>query len=496
MPGRAERLDRGAPGASQLSDARAAAETAARASYGRLLAFVAARTRDVAAAEDALAEAFAAALTRWPATGVPDNPEAWLLTAARRRLANLWRHDAVIAAAEPALRLAADEAEAHLPDFPDERLKLLFVCAHPAIDAGVRTPLMLQTVLGLDAARIAAAYREAPATVGQRLVRAKAKLKLARIRFAVPDADALPERLTAVLDAIYAAYTLDWGDGGPLAHEALFLARLVATLLRGESEAQGLAALLLFSASREAARRDGGRFVPLGEQDCTRWNGAMVAEAEAHLLAAVTAVPGRYGLEAAIQSAHAWRARSGTTPWRAVLGLYDRLVAVVPTVGAAVARAATLAEVEGPAAALAALDAIEGADFQPWWAVRADLLARIGADAGPAYARAITLTRDPAVAAYLRNRAGGAGLGQRETKMTAIHYKIVEHDGGWTYKLGDVFADTFRTHDEAMAAARIVAQEQQLGGETVPISWQDADGQWHEETAQGDDRPIADVSDG
>ncbi len=479
--------------------AAAAAEAAARASYGRLLAFVAARTRDLAAAEDALAEAFAAALARWPVTGVPDNPEAWLLTAARRRLANVWRHDAVIAAAEPALRLAADEAEAAMPAFPDKRLELLFVCAHPAIDAGVRTPLMLQAVLGLDAARIAAAYLVEPAAMGQRLVRAKAKLRAAGVRYAVPDTEALPDRLGTVLEAIYAAYTAGWSEGGPLAGEALFLARLVAALLPDQAEARGLAALVLFCEARAEARRDAdGSYVPLGEQDCARWAADLIAEAEAQLIAAANPHPGRFQLEAAIQSAHVWRARSGSTPWDAIVGLYDRLLAVAPTLGAAVARAAALGESVGSAAGLAALDRLDGRGFQPWWAVRAELLARIGGDAGPAYARAIELTQDPRVRDFLdrRNRHAAVRLRARqETDMSEVHYKIVEHDGGWTYKLGDVFAETFRTHDEAMAAAKVVAEEQQLGGETVPISWQDADGVWHEETARGDDRPVADVTD-
>ena len=218
-------------------DARRAVERAARDSYGRLVAFLAARSRDVAAAEDALGDAFRAALEAWPRTGIPTRPEAWLLTAARRRLIDRTRHAGVHDAALPTLLAAADEAEdAATGDsiFPDERLALLFVCAHPAIDAAARTPLMLQVVLGLDAARIASAFLVQPGAMSRRLVRAKAKIRDAGIRFALPDAGDLPDRLDAVLGAIYAAYGSGWDDvagADPrrrgLAAEAIDLGRLL-----------------------------------------------------------------------------------------------------------------------------------------------------------------------------------------------------------------------------------------------------------------------------
>ncbi len=228
----------------------------------------------MAAAEDALADVFLAALETWPRRGVPDKPEAWLLTAARRRLIDGTRHARVEAGALPALLAAADEAQAVASIdsvFPDERLKLLFICAHPAIDAVVRTPLMLQTVLGLDAARIASAFLVKPATMGQRLSRAKAKIRDAGIRFALPNAADLPPRLDAVLEAIYAAYGTGWDDvagADPrrrgLASEAIELGRLLRHLMPGEPEAQGLLALMLHCEARRKARRTAAAaYVPL-----------------------------------------------------------------------------------------------------------------------------------------------------------------------------------------------------------------------------------------
>ena len=244
-----------------MRDARRAAETAARASYGRLLAVMAARSRDIAASEDALSEAFLAALRTWPGSGVPANPDAWLLTAARNSLKNMARHQGVIDASALDLALLQDEATTESHVVPDDRLKLLFVCAHSAIDTSVRTPLMLQTVLGLDAAQIGAAFLVAPATMGQRLVRAKAKIKDAGLRFELPTVEDMPERLEDVLNAIYAAYGTSWdavagADTGcpDLGEEALFLSRLLVALLPAEPEARGLLALMLYCESRRAAR--------------------------------------------------------------------------------------------------------------------------------------------------------------------------------------------------------------------------------------------------
>ncbi len=402
-----------------MRDTGQAAELAARASYGRLLAYLAARWRDVARAEDALGDALLAALETWPRTGVPDKPEAWLLTAARRRLVDGARHAGVAAAAEADLKVMLDErADASPAALPDERLALLFVCAHPAIDEAARTPLMLQTVLGLDAARIASAFLVAPATMSQRLVRVKAKIREAGIRFEIPAPGELAARLDAVLEAIYAAYGSGWEDvagSDPrrrgLAEEAIWLGQLVARLLPDEPEAQGLLALMLYCEARRAARRDAaGAYVPLGFQDLRRWSRPMIEEAEEVLAgAARLKAAGRFQLEAAIQSVHAQRVRTGETDWEAVTLLYEGLLRHAPTMGARVAHAAALGEARDAEAGLAALDAIppdEVATYQPYWALRGHVLKALGraAEAGEAYDRAIGLSEDPAVRAFLLGR--------------------------------------------------------------------------------------------
>jgi len=417
--------------ASDPYEAAHAAEAAARRSYGKLIAFLAARTRDVAGAEDALSEAFAAALAEWPVRGVPRNPDAWLYTVARRRLVDAARRRRLDDAAAEQLHwlaeLAADETEE--PVVPDRRLGLLFACAHPGIDRSVRAPLMLQVVLGFDAATIASAFLVAPATMGQRLARAKAKIRQAGISLEVPERAALSERLDAVLDAIYAAYTEGWSDpqGADarrrnLADEAIWLGRLLTSLLPDEGEALGLLSLMLHAhARREARRGASGEYVPLGEQDPTRWDAVMIDEAEALLSRANRcASGGRYQLEAAVQSAHAVRRRSGKADWLAIEHLYDALCALTGSPVAALNRAVALAETRGPAAGLAALDALAGdarlADYQPYWAARADLLARSGAlDAAvDAYRQAIGLERDPAVRRFLQQRAAAAAASMGE----------------------------------------------------------------------------------
>ena len=403
-----------------MSDAARAAELIARTAYGRLLAILAARWRDVARAEDALGDALVAALEAWPRTGVPDKPEAWLLTAAQRRLIDGARHANVAAAADTDLTLVLEARADDIVDatLTDARLALLFVCAHPAIDQAARTPLMLQTVLGLDAARIASAFLVAPATMSQRLVRAKARIREDGVRFEVPERGQLCERLDAVLEAIYAAYGSGWEDvtgADPrrrgLAEEAIWLGRLVSHLLPDEPEALGLLALMLHCEARRPARRDArGAYVPLGEQDVTRWSEPMIAEAERILAAAATSnAPGRFQLEAAIQSAHAQRAKTGMTDWEAIALLYEGLLRRAPTIGARVAQAAALSEARGIDAGLRALDAVPLdaiASYQPYWALRGDVLNKLGRvpEARDAYDRAIGLSEDAAVRAFLLAR--------------------------------------------------------------------------------------------
>lgn len=396
--------------------AQRAAETAARQAYGRLVAWLAWQWRDIAAAEDALGEAFATALERWPADGVPASPEAWLLTAARRQLLMAARRARL--AADPTLTVlwpaegdAAPEPEA----IPDDRLRLLFVCAHPAIDAGMHSALMLQTVLGIDAGRIGSAFLVAPATMNKRLVRVKAKIKAAGIRFEAPAPDEMAGRLHAVLEAIYGAYTLDWnGDDSlaPLADEALYLAELVAAQLPGEAEALGLLALLWLCEARRPARLDAnGDFVPLDRQDCRRWKHDQISRAD-RLLARAAALrrPGPLQLEAAIQAAHCARAGGGDVPWADILRLYEQLLLLAPTVGAMVGHAVAVAQAGGdPAAGLARLDSLDAArvaGYQPWWAARAHLQAVAEqADAAAAsYGRALALTSDPALRRFLQGR--------------------------------------------------------------------------------------------
>ncbi|MGB7602700.1 MAG: DUF6596 domain-containing protein [Candidatus Sulfotelmatobacter sp.] len=408
-------------GSGQESTHRAI-ERVARESYGRLVAYLSSHTRDVGSAEDALSNALLAALETWPQDGVPQNPEAWLLTAARRSFIDLVRHRQVAEASEPTLALLREESKDMTLslEFPDERLKLLFVCAHPAIDPAMHTPLMLQTVLGLDAARIAQAFLIPPATMGQRLVRAKTKIRVAGIQFEVPETRDLPQRLDAVLEAIYAAFGIGWDDmagvdqrGRDLAEEAIWLARVLLQLMPGEAEVHGLLALMLHCEARRAARRGPDRrYVPLSEQDCQKWSLPIIEEAERHLGEAPSrGRTGRFQLEAAIQSVHAERARSGGIQWNAITMFYEQLMRISPTLGTRTGYAAAVAEAKGAEAGLAVLDGIDPDDisaYQPYWAVRAHLLQRLGktSEAMDAFDRAIGLTEEPAVRQFLLQRRG------------------------------------------------------------------------------------------
>ncbi|HEX5005949.1 MAG TPA: DUF6596 domain-containing protein [Hyphomonadaceae bacterium] len=396
------------------------AETVARRSYGKLVAFLAVRTRDVAAAEDALADAFAAAMGEWPRTGPPDNPEAWLMTVASRKLIDAGRRRKTGESVTPQVQLMQEElGEVEHADIPDRRLALMFACAHPAIEEGIRAPLVLQTVMGLNAEAIASAFLTSPAAMAKRLVRAKEKIRAAGIPFDVPGRDELPKRLSAVLDAIYAAFSEGWTDPAgtdaarrDLISETLFLGRLVTELMPDEPEALSLAALMFHAEARRPARRNAaGDFVPLAEQDTALWNKQLIDEADALICrAGKKETLGRYEIEAALQSAHAHRRIRGHNNWIEIVALYDALQTIAPSAVVAINRALAIAEVDGPGAALDAMpDAHADArltSYQPYWAARAELLSRWGAamEAREAYDMAIGLERELAVRRFLMKR--------------------------------------------------------------------------------------------
>jgi len=409
--------------AEHQAETMANVEQAVRESYGKLMAYITDRWRDIAMAEDALADALVAALQSWPRTGVPDKPEAWLLTVARRRLVDAVRKEQALANALPQMILRVgmlqddsyrsnEDLEA---DIPDERLEMMFLCAHPSIKRSIRSPLMLQTVLGLDAARIANSFLVKPSVMSQRLIRAKAKIRTARIRFDRPDPKELPQRLDAVLESVYAAYGSGWEDvnGGHsrlkgLTGEAIYLGRLLVRLLPDEPEAKGLLALMLHCEARKSARRNHkGAYVPLTEQETDQWSRPLIREAENLLADAVQACrPGRFQLEAAIQSVHAHRSVTGRTDWAAVAALYEALVHIAPTIGSKVGQAAAVAEWLGPAEGLALLESIPSEQvlaYQPYWAVTAQLYKKLGQaeKAHAAYSRAIGLCTDAAVRDFL-----------------------------------------------------------------------------------------------
>jgi predicted RNA polymerase sigma factor len=407
--------------------ARSTADAVARRSYGKLVAFLAARTRDVAAAEDALSEAFASALADWPQNGCPSNPEAWLLTVARRKAIDMHRGRLRHEIAGNQLRIMAEglEAAAAESEIPDQRLALMFACAHPAIDASIRAPLTLQVVLGLDAGMIASAFLVSPVAMGKRLVRAKDKIRQAGIPFRVPEREELPSRLGTVLETIYAAFAEGWADPGgtdvarrDLTEESFFLARLVVEMLPQEPEALGLLALMLHAEARRRARRNALReYVPLAEQDPALWDWQTIEEAERLLLRASTlGMIGRYQLEAALQSAHIARRRTGLANWEDVVHLYDALFALTASPVVAINRALAIAELNGPSGALDAMPNVAAdarlAEYQPYWAARAELLAKTGAnaEARQAYEIAIGLERDPAVRRFLQQRQSALPL--------------------------------------------------------------------------------------
>ncbi|MWC29197.1 RNA polymerase sigma factor [Paenibacillus sp. MMS18-CY102] len=405
-------------------ETRQVIEETARDAYGRLISYLAVNWRDLQAVEDALGDAFLAALETWHESGIPDKPEAWLVSIARRRLIDRARRNRVSDRALPTLLALSEDtqrlASSHAA-FPDERLRMMFLCTHPAIDPAMRTPLMLQTVLGLDAARIASAFIVKPSAMSQRLTRAKAKIRAERLTFEMPDAEEIPDRLHSVLEAIYAAYGSGWDEAAiadsprrGIAEEAIYLGKLLLQFAPRDPEAYGLLALMLHCESRRKARHDDeGNYVPLSEQECSRWDRRLIAEAEHYLQVASQAGRiGRFQLMAAIQSVHAQRLWTGRIEWGAIVQLYEGLIHITPTVGALVGRAAAVAEAYGAEHGLALLEAlpsVEVVSYQPYWALAGHLYKRMNRreEARSAYSRAIGLSTDGSVRQFLSRQASG-----------------------------------------------------------------------------------------
>ena len=405
-----------------------AAQNVARENYGKLIAILAKRTRDVAQAEDLLAEAFSSAMETWPRSGVPDNPQAWLITVAKRKHIDAARKAQTNSNAAGHLLLLAeelDEMASVQKNIPDDRLALMFACAHPAIDEDIRSPLILQTILGMTAAQIASAFLVSPTTMGQRLARAKAKIKLAGIPFRIPDMDELAERLATVLDAIYATFNQGWAihnvEENNLVEDALWFCGLVVELQPNQPEALGLSALMLFLQSRFRARRSAaGFFIPLAEQDVALWDENKIAQAERLLLIASGMNQiGRFQLEAAIQSVHAARRLTFVTDWHAINQFYGALFQLTGSKVVQLNWAFAIGEDQGWRAGLAALPKLEEfpelAVYQPYFAVRAALHENCGERQAALadYDRAIELEEDRDVRSFLvqkRDRLSAATL--------------------------------------------------------------------------------------
>ena len=379
-------------------------EQAFRDQWGRVLATLIGILGDFELAEEAAQEAFAIAAARWPRDGVPANQSAWLITTARNRAINHLRRERTLAEKTRLLDVPeAAEDDMDETTFPDERLELVFTCCHPALATEAQVALTLRTLGGLTTPEIARAFLVPEATMAQRLVRAKKKIKAAGIPFRVPPDHLLPDRLAAVLAVVYLIFNEGYGGRVDLAAEAIRLGRALAELMPDEPEVHGLLAMMLLHDARRAARFDGDDLVLLAEQDRTRWDGAQIAAGRTALDRAL-ALRGRgpYVLQAAIASLHADEPRD----WAQIAALYGELERRTHSPVVTLSRAVAVAEVEGPAAALAIVDGLELDDYRYLHATRGELLRRLGraAEAREAYARALALAHDDAERRLLERR--------------------------------------------------------------------------------------------